>query len=45
MFAMKEPELEFDQAVEQLTRLWANALGVKPGQAARRDDGALGTQR
>jgi AcrR family transcriptional regulator len=45
MFAIKEPELEFDQAVEQLTRLWANALGVKPGQAARRDDGEVSTKR
>ncbi len=40
MFALKEP-FEFETAVEELTRLWANAIGVqKPGRAAIRSDGA-----
>jgi hypothetical protein len=35
MFGLHEP-FDFETAVDQLTRLWANALGVKEPAASRR---------
>jgi AcrR family transcriptional regulator len=44
MFGLGEP-FEFETAVEQLTRLWANALGVKERAVSRRASSAGGAKR